>query len=231
MAEGQTGRSSRAEQPGGTRPETRTDRRKARTRASLVRAAQQLIAEGRTSVAILEITQLADVGMGSFYNHFESKEDLFQAAVVDALEQHGALMDELTADLDDPAEAFAQSFRLTGRLHRVHPELSKVLLSMGPRLLTSDHGLAPRALRDIEEATKAGRFTLADPEIGLVVAGGAALALGQLVHDRPDRDDAAIADQATEALLRMFGIAPDEAAEICRRPLPDVSVTLGGSAA
>ena len=33
---------------------TRTDRRKARTRANLVRAAQQLIAEGRSSVPIRE---------------------------------------------------------------------------------------------------------------------------------------------------------------------------------
>ena len=30
---------------------------------------------------ILEITQAADVGMGSFYNHFETKEQLFDAAV------------------------------------------------------------------------------------------------------------------------------------------------------
>ena len=46
-----------------TRPANRLDRRKARTRAALIRAAQTLIAEGRTNVPILEITQAADVGM------------------------------------------------------------------------------------------------------------------------------------------------------------------------
>ena len=30
---------------------------------------------------VLEITQAADVGMGSFYNHFESKEELFEDGV------------------------------------------------------------------------------------------------------------------------------------------------------
>ena len=35
-----------------------------------------MIAEGRDSAAILEITQIADVGLGSFYNHFASKEEL-----------------------------------------------------------------------------------------------------------------------------------------------------------
>jgi hypothetical protein len=33
--------------------------------------------------------------------------------------------------MDDPAEVFARSFRLTGRLHRRQPELSNVLLRTG----------------------------------------------------------------------------------------------------
>jgi AcrR family transcriptional regulator len=210
---------------------TRSSRRKAMTRNALVRAAQQLMAEGRTSVPILEITQLADVGMGSFYNHFETKEQLFQAAVDDALEVHGALMDALTEDIDDPAEAFAQSFRLTGRLHRAQPELSKVLLSFGTSLIGSDHGLAPRALRDIQRAIEAGRFTIADAELGLTVAAGTALALGQLLHDRPERDAAETADDATKAVLLMLGVGAKEAEALCALPLPDLEGLLDGSAA
>ena len=53
-------------------PVNRLERRKQRTRAALIQAAQALIAEGRLNVPILEITQAADVGMGSFYNHFDS---------------------------------------------------------------------------------------------------------------------------------------------------------------
>src|SRR6188508_1462221 len=86
--------------------QNRLDRRKARTRAALIRAAQTLIAQGRTNVPILEITQAADVGMGSFYNHFESKELLFEAAVTEVLDRHGDILDACTADLDDPAEIF-----------------------------------------------------------------------------------------------------------------------------
>jgi AcrR family transcriptional regulator len=197
-------------------------RRKARTRAALVRAARSFIAAGRTNAAILEITQAADVGMGSFYNHFASKEELFQAAVEEALDRHGALLDELTADLDDPAHVFAQSFRLTGRLHRREPELSKVLLNNGLALVGSDEGLAPRARRDIEAAARAGRFTVRDPELAMVIVAGAALCLGRLLHDHPERDDAEAADQITEDLLRMFGLSAGEAHEICTRPLPDL---------
>ncbi|WP_406079234.1 TetR/AcrR family transcriptional regulator [Micromonospora sp. NBC_00858] len=203
-----------------THAPNRLERRKAHTRSALVRAAQTFIAAGKQNVPILELTQAADVGMGSFYNHFDSREQLYQAAVEDALERHGALLDELTVGLDDPAHVFAQSFRLTGRLHRRSPELSKVLLSNGLALAGSDKGLAPRALRDIEDGVRAGRFSVRDPELATVIVAGAALVLGQLLHDHPERDDAAATDQVTEDLLRTLGLPPDDAHEICLRPLP-----------
>jgi AcrR family transcriptional regulator len=203
-------------------PPSRLERRKARTRAALVRAAQALIAEGRTAVSVLEITQAADVGLGSFYNHFETKEQLHQAAIEDALDTHGAVLDALTTGLDDPAQVFAQSFRLTGRLHRRNPELSKVLLHYGLELATSAHGLAPRARRDIEAAVRAGRFTVRDTELAMVTIAGAALGLGQLLHRRPERDDAEATDQVTEDLLRMLGLDAADAHECCTRPLPSL---------
>ncbi|MEV0342615.1 TetR/AcrR family transcriptional regulator [Nocardia sp. NPDC050713] len=200
----------------------RLERRKARTRAALVGAAQSLLAEGRLNVPILEITQAADVGMGSFYNHFQSREELFQAAVEEALDRHGAVLDLLCEDLDDPAQVFAQSFRLTGRLHRRSPTLSKVLLADGLGLVSSERGLAPRARRDIEAAARAGRFQVRDSELAMTIVAGAALCLGRLLHDHPERDDAEAADQVAEDLLRMFGLPADEATEICRRPLPSL---------
>jgi AcrR family transcriptional regulator len=205
-----------------TETPNRLERRKARTRAALVRSAQAFIARGKLNVPILDITQAADVGMGSFYNHFDSKEQLFQAAVEDALDTFGAALDRLTTDLDDPAQVFAQSFRLTGRLHRRHPELSKVLLHNGLELVGSDKGLAPRARRDIEAAARAGRFTVRDPQLAMVTVAGAAMCLGRLLHEQPDRDDAAAADQVAEDLLRMLGVPPAEAHDICRRPLPNL---------
>ena len=207
-----------AEQTGAS--PNRLERRKARTRAALVHAAQSFLASGRLNVPILEITQAADVGMGSFYNHFDTKEELFQAAVEDALDAFGAVLDQLTIGLDDPAQVFAQSFRLTGRLHRRQPELSKVLLHNGLALAGSEKGLAPRARRDIENAVRAGRFTVRDLDLAMVIVAGASICLGQLLHDHLDRDDAAAADQVAEDLLRMLGVPADEAHVICQRPLP-----------
>ena len=87
---------------------SRLDRRKARTRQALIDAAVRLIAEGRGDRAsIAEITEEADIGFGSFYNHFDSKEQLFQTASEEVLERWGQLIDRATAGLTDPAELFA----------------------------------------------------------------------------------------------------------------------------
>jgi hypothetical protein len=89
--------------------------------------------------------------------------------------------------------------------------------------MSSERGLGPRALRDIEMAAAAGRFTVDDPKLALAVAGGALLGLGKLLQDEPQRDDSATADRVTEDVLRLFGLSADEAHEICSRPLPDLA--------
>lgn len=203
-------------------PVSRLVRRKQRTRAALIGAAQSFIAAGQTNVPILEITKAADVGMGSFYNHFATKEELFDAAVAEVFDAHGALLDEMLGSIEDPAELFATSFRLTGRMFRRRPQESQILLANGIALLWSDRGLAPRALRDIEAAAAAGRFHVDDPRLALSVAGGALLGLGQLLRQEPERDDAAATDKVTKDVLRMFGMTAREAKALCSKPLPNL---------
>ncbi len=213
-------------------PPNRLARRKQRTRAALIAAAQSFIAAGKLNVPVLEITQAADVGMGSFYNHFDSKEELFEAALTEVLDMHGAMLDELTKSLEDPAETFARSFRLTGRLFRQRPQESRVMLSSGLALLSSDRGVAPRARRDIAAAIAAGRFHVDDLSLAIAVVGGSLLGLGQLLHDEPERDVADAADKVTEHVLTVLGMHADEAHRICQLPLPDInSPVRPGSAA
>src|ERR1700687_6103215 len=85
--------------------ENRLERRKKQPRSALIGAAQTFIAAGKLTVPVLEITQAADVGMGSFYNHFDTKEQLFQAAVDEVLDELGAILDKLTGEEEDPAES------------------------------------------------------------------------------------------------------------------------------
>jgi AcrR family transcriptional regulator len=187
----------------------------------LVSAARQLLArDGGVDASIQEITDLADVGFGSFYNHFETKAELFDAAVAETLEEHGALLDELTSGLGDPAEVFAASVRLTVRLHKTHPQLAKIMANTGPAYLTSPAGLAPRALRDINNAKAAGRFDISDPTVALACAGGSILAVLHVMDGQPKTQIDRAADEVAANLLRMFGVPGDQAREIASRPLP-----------
>ena len=201
-------------------PADRAGRRKQRTRQAMIHAAQQFLAEGRHTVPVQEITERADVGTGSFYNHFATKEELFNAAVMAAIDGHGALMDSFTEGIEDPAEVFTQSFRLTGRLHRRYPELSKVIINWGPVLVSANKGLVPRARRDVQAAVDAGRFTAPDIELAMTVVAGATMSLAVLLHTDPERDDASATDAVTTHVLRALGVGEDDISALIALPLP-----------
>jgi AcrR family transcriptional regulator len=201
-------------------PLSRTEQ-KARTRQKLIEAARVMLAAGTAAQAsIQEITDAADVGFGSFYNHFSSKTELFEAAVADVLEELGELFDRLSVDVQDAALAFAQSERLTLRLCRDRPQISAVLIRHGMHYMESERGVAPRLLRDIRAGMASGRFLEADPRLARAAISGAVLATLQMALTNPELVDDAACDHLVEQLLRMLGVPFDEARELAHAPLP-----------
>ncbi|MFD0003801.1 TetR/AcrR family transcriptional regulator [Streptomyces sp. NPDC127178] len=202
----------------------RFERRRAETRQALVRAARQVLAEtGDTSASIQVIAERADVGLGSFYNHFESKTELFHVAVTEALEELGQFIDERVRGVEDPAEVVAVSFRLTARMADSHPELQQILRDRGLAHIHSDRGLAPRALRDLQRGIASGRFTCSNATLALSAMGGTLVSLVVLRLARPDLDGDEAASELAEMVLRMLGVPADDAHEVTRRPLLDRS--------
>jgi AcrR family transcriptional regulator len=208
---------------GGEARVSRLDRRKARTRQALIDAAVRLIAEGRGDRAsIAEITEEADIGFGSFYNHFDSKEQLFQTASEEVLERWGQLIDRATTDITDPAERFVVGTRISGRLGWTHPDIARFLTGVGLESVDASRGLAPRALRDIQAGQAAGRFTVTNAEIALSAVAGGLLGLLRLRERHPERVAETSVDQLTEACLRLLGVPAPEAARLVASSLPPV---------
>ncbi|MEU9406801.1 TetR/AcrR family transcriptional regulator [Streptomyces sp. NPDC048281] len=204
-------------------PSNRFERRRAETRKALVRAARQILAEtGDTSASIQMIAERADVGFGSFYNHFESKTELFEVAIVDALEEFGQAFDEHLTGIDDPAELVAAGFRLSARMAASHPELMQVVRRRGLGYLHSDNGLSRRALRDLQVGIASRRFTAVEPVVALTAVGGTLLSLLELRFARPELDGDEAASNLAEMVLRMLGVPPDDAHDVARRPLPEL---------
>ncbi|MGO9141800.1 MAG: TetR/AcrR family transcriptional regulator [Streptosporangiaceae bacterium] len=202
---------------------SRLDRRKARTRQALIDAAVRLIAEGRGDRAsIAEITEEADIGFGSFYNHFDTKEQLFQTASEEVLERWGQMIDRASAGISDPAELFAVGLRISGRLGWTHPEIAGFLAGVGLDLLDIPGGLAPRALRDIQAGQASGRFIAAEAEIALSAAAGGLLGLLRMCQRHPERVNETTVDEFAEAVLRLLGVPAPEAARLVALPLPAI---------
>ncbi len=204
-------------------PGNRQARRKRETREKLLRAAQRVMAhKGIDATTIQEITDAADVGFGSFYNHFESKEAIVGAIMRETIEPFGAALDGVAGALEDPAEILSASIRLTLRRAMADTVWGRFLFTSGLEVPFSELGLFNRMSRDIRAGVRAGRFDASDLDCTIVVVGGAVFAVMRawfrqaLGADAPER--------AAAAVLRLLGLSQKEAGKIATRPLPDVAL-------
>jgi AcrR family transcriptional regulator len=197
----------------------RHSRRREATRTKLIEAAKTLIArQGVDNTRIQEITEEADVGFGSFYNHFESKEAIVEAVLVETVAAQGAEIDALTSRLADPAEVISAAHRIFVRHARSDPDWAWLLIRLNLSHNVMLAALEPYARRDLRAAIKAGRLSVPSEQIALVASAGALLAVMRAILDTHVPKGADI--HHAEGVLRMFGLPPDEAAEVARRPLP-----------
>jgi AcrR family transcriptional regulator len=199
----------------------RHSRRREETRRKLVSAARTLFArQGVDNTRINEITEEADVGFGSFYNHFDSKEAIVEAVLSETLAAQGAALASVTADIEDPAEVVAAAHRYFVNLARTDPQWGWLLIRLDTSQKTVLEALEPFAQRDLERGVKAGRFQVPNLRVALYGSGGALLMVMRDVLDgqapkRADRNHA-------EGVLRMFGLSAEDAAEVASRPMPSV---------
>jgi AcrR family transcriptional regulator len=204
------------------RPLDRRARRRAETRGRLIEAARVTFArQGIDATRINEITDEADVGFGSFYNYFDSKDAIVAAVVEDAAEAAGRAIETATSDLDDPAEVVAVAHRSLIRHAADDPEWGWLLVRLEISHDLAFAALEPYAARDLARGIEAGRFRVDDAEVTLIAAGGALLGVMRAVLQERAGPDAA--EQHAELVLRMFGLSADDAAEVAVRPLPDIA--------
>ena len=205
-------------------PQGRQGRRRAQTRAKLVAAAGALFArQGVDNTRINEITEKADVGFGSFYNHFESKEAIVEAVLADTIAAQGAALEAVTAGLDDPAETVAVAHRYFVNLARTDPDWAWLLIRFNLSHNIALAALGPFAQRDLERGVSAGRFNVPDKRVALFASGGALLAVMRAVLDGQAPKNAG--RHHAEGVLRLLGLSPQDAAEVTGRPMPKVPST------
>jgi AcrR family transcriptional regulator len=197
----------------------RQARRREATRRKLVEAAASLFArQGVDNTRIQEITEAADVGFGSFYNHFAGKEAIVEAVLAETVAAQGAAIDRLTADLDDPAEVISVAHRHFVRLARTDPEWAWLLIRLDVSHNVIVNALSPFARRDLRRGIESGRLSVPHDTVALYGAGGAMLSVMRAVLDGLAPEDADV--RHAEGVLRLLGLSREDAAEVSRRALP-----------
>jgi AcrR family transcriptional regulator len=198
-------------------PETgdRRTRRRVATRRKLIEAARTLFAsQGVDATRINEITELADVGIGSFYNHFTAKEELVDAVMSEVAEEQGSLVEERTDAFDDPAAVVAFAHVHFVRLAREDPSFGQLLIRLDASHRVMSTTLGPRALRDIQKGLDEGRFSFKPAAAAVLATGGALLGTMRGVVDGVLGPDADLIHAA--AVLRMLGLEPADAEATAR---------------
>jgi AcrR family transcriptional regulator len=164
---------------------------------------------------INEITDEADVGFGSFYNHFDAKDAIVEAVLSEAIAAQGDAVDALTRHLDDPAEVVCVAHSHFVNLARDDPEWAWLLIRLDVSHQALLGALGPFAQRDIARGIKTGRFHVANKRTALFAVGGALLAVMRSVLDGQAPKD--VARFHAEGVLRLFGLSSAEAAEVAAR--------------
>ena len=218
--------------------EARGSRRRRETRGKLLRAAFELMAaRGMDGVAVNEITEAADVGFGSFYNHFESKDAIHAALVEQVFEGYADALDRALAGLEDPAEVMAASVRHTLRRARADRTWARFLIreALSERML--QRGLGLRLLRDIRLGQSSGRFSGDDELVALLAIAGTTLTaisvevqhgespsttLGADLRRRLGLPSPEMPERVAAAVLTFLGVPAAEARRIARRELPPI---------
>jgi AcrR family transcriptional regulator len=197
---------------------TRTDRRRERTRGKLTDATRELIAEkGVAGLRIQEITERADVALGSFYNHFDSKEAIVEAVIADSLQ---GITETLAANpVEDAAELVSIAVRRFDGLAYSDPEFASVVVHLNHADALFGVAVHPAARTAVQRGIDEGRFDVPDLEVAVTAILGGSLAIMRAIVDGRLGKNAE--KKYAESALRALGVPPADAAEVVRRPLKD----------
>ncbi|MCV7166031.1 TetR/AcrR family transcriptional regulator [Mycobacterium stomatepiae] len=157
---------------------TRVERQRLRTRRLLLDAGRTLIAaKGVASLRIQDITEEADVALGSFYNYFQSKEDLLEAVITESLSDLTSAIITNVEDGTDPAEVVALANLRVIRLAYDEPDFARLIVNIGHSEELFGDAVHNPARIAVERGIESGRFVVADIEVLLTAVIGGAFAL------------------------------------------------------
>jgi AcrR family transcriptional regulator len=202
---------------------TRTELRRRQTRIRLRAVAHELMATtGVDATTIQQIADAADIGFGTFYNYFPTKDALAVEVLDCVIHNLGERNDLATRELGetDPVRIVANSIRFVMREMTTNPMWRWWLARLDLLVDRMRLGFGPFGLRDIDVAVRSGQYDIIDDDrtlawshlVWLMAAAGRDMTDGHL----PPTREAACA----QAVLRVMGVDQAAAHEATSTVLP-----------
>ena len=167
---------------------------------------------------MLEIAERADVGAGTIYNYFKSKDELAIAVLETLMHELGLRIEKVTDTFDDPAQVYAYGIRAVLDTAITDVRWTQMLNRSEVIADAMFRVMGHFAIRDLRLASQAGRFEVSNADLvwrlttHALVGAGHAITTGKL--------PASASDQIIVRLLCMTGIGANAAVELSARPRP-----------
>jgi AcrR family transcriptional regulator len=192
---------------------SRHGRRRARTRAELLAAAKRLFAsKGFHATKIADIAAAADVGTGTFYLHFDTKEALFADLVKETAARAKEEMDRAKAAYDDPRDKARVGTETFFRFAAPNRDVFKILFGHSAQFDVLLREVYQLFVADIEENHADGVARgVFQPFRPTVVAHAIVGMLSQVVSWWVEHDEISVEEiSATVSRLLLEGITTKE---------------------
>lgn len=208
---------------------SRTARKKIKTRQALIDAARLLVLEKRGGkISIQEITDKADVGLGTFYNYFTSKQEIYTAVLNSMVEEFRNGLSRLRSRLKDPATIVALTVKYCARESLLNEEWKNFLSFSKVKDEYYLEQTSEQCLADVLKGVKAGRFKVQDGDFARNLIQGMLRYVSREMTE--GRMGIEAVNETASCVLRMLGIPDVVARAIVQIPLPAVAIDKTGMA-
>ena len=211
---------SKPERPG---PRGRVALSQERKREALVQAGYKVMSKkGIDQATMQEIADLADVGAGTVYSYFKSKDELAIAVMERLMYDLALRIEAVTDSFTDPAQVYAFGVRCVIEAATTDMRWKQLLYRSEVIADAMHRRMGPFAIRDLENATKAGRFKVKDASLTFKMAAHAIV--GGCLSITQGNFPADAVEEMLVRVLCMTGIGEAEAVDLANRERPPLPV-------
>lgn len=197
--------------------------RRERTRARLLAAALPVFAKHGADAAIIDsIIRQAGVARGTFYNYFQTNEELFVAVAQEISNELIRLVDPIASRQESPAGRIACGVILVLGLAQRYPLLAEFVVRGGHAAVAVGTLATEVIPRDIAAAIAAGECAVDDPVLAFDLILGPVLSAFHTVISQPL--DAGYPRALAAAILRSLGINAAVARRLAGRDFGEIVV-------